>query len=83
MDSLKIEVRSLDVRRQETQSGKILHWQKVGLLQKDEFPLVFEVFREDGKPLPLGAHDFTPAFKTDNWNNLTVDAFNSKVTPAK
>lgn len=79
MNPLDIEVRSLETRVQDTKAGKRLTWQKVGLLQKDQFPLVFEVFLPEGRPYPLGVHKIHLAFKTDTWNSLQVDPFNSKV----
>jgi len=79
----KIEVRSLETRVQNTKGGKTLHWQKVGLLQEDQFPLVFEVFLPEGRPLPLGQHQINLAYRADQWNSLQVDPFNSRVSLGK
>jgi len=76
-----IEVRSLEVRTQLTKSGKSLDWQKVGMVQGDDFPVVFEVFLPEGKPLSMGKHRLDLKFKADQWGSLVVDTFNCRVMP--
>lgn len=81
---MKIEVKSLEVRQQVTKKDKTLHWQKVGtVVANGEWPVVFDMFLPDGKPLPLGQHEVHVAFKADTWGSLLVDPFNTKVVPGK
>jgi len=74
-----IEVRTNEVRQQQTKSGKTLHWQKAGMTQGDDFPVVFEVFLPDGVPMTVGKHQLDMHFKADQYGSLVVDTFNCRV----
>jgi len=78
---VEIEVKGQEVRRQETKSGKTLVWQKVGMNQGADWPVVFEVFLPDGNPVPLGKHRFEMRFKADQYGSLQLDTFNCRVLP--
>lgn len=86
---LLIEVRTTEMRCQTTKTGKKLYWQKAGLTDGDNFPVVFNVFRgspdEHGNaPLPMkvGNHLYTPVFTAGNYGDLQVSAFDSTTRPA-
>lgn len=84
-----IEVRTTEMRCQTTAKGKKLYWQKAGLANGDNFPIVFNVFRggddEHGnapQPLKVGNHIFTPVFNSGKYGDLQVSAFDSETRPA-
>jgi len=79
---MEIEVRSLETRKQLTKSEKTLTWQKAGIVQGNDFPVVFEMFLPDGNPVPLGKHRFEVKFKADQYGSLIVDTFNCRVLGA-
>jgi len=80
---IEIEVKSTAVRQQTTKRDNVLHWQKVGYDGGDDWPVVFDWFLPEGRPLPVGKHQVKLALKADQWGSLQVDPFNSEVVPAK
>jgi len=80
---VEVTVRSLELRTQETKSGKTFFWQKVGMEQDSDWPVVFELFRPDGKALGLGKHRVQLAFQSSQYNQLEVNPFNTMVVSQK
>ena len=83
MNGFEIEFKSTELRKQTSQKGNDLYWQKAGMDQGGDWPIVFEVFCPDGRSNQPGKYTFLPAFKADQWGSLQIDPFNSKVLPLK
>jgi len=80
---IEVTVRSLEVRKQTTKAGRELHWQKVGMEQENDWPVVFELFRPEGSPLPLGKHQVHLVFQSSQYNQLEVNPFDIVAVPSK
>ncbi len=80
---LKVEIKSTEMRKQITQKGNELYWQKAGLENTGDWPLVFDVFCPDGRPYPVGKYSFLPAFKADQWGSLQINPFDSRLEALK
>lgn len=85
---MQVEVKSTALRVQSTKKGNRLFWQKVGLINGDEFPVVFNLFRgsvnqDDNSPDPValnpGKYIFMPVFESGQYGDLQISAFDSKV----
>jgi len=51
--------------------------------QDSDWPVVFELFRPDGKALGLGKYRVQLAFQSSQYNQLEVNPFNTVVVAQK